>query len=302
MAEATSLSKKYEAVLGHPSTDPYDLGVAQCLNVIDQAREGQTKWDQIDRDFKLVQEGRLFQTQQPEFLWGFARACRWTGPFLGDPKKPIPDREIEETLQQIQKGYVPHRLLLRKQRVDPAEAEKSTLADPKTFLKSSPKPGTDGRIVHLVAVMPASIDEAARILGLEATKMKQRSPKCLQSDIVGDVQPNLEGKPFQMRVGLKMPPLFFNRFFDIKVKVKKWGNHGDPNEGMRIDMRYVADSGNINAFEGTAEVWRIDPERFVISFRLYVDVNLLLSADWIQDMQTKHLGEFVKKLVAEVKR
>ncbi|MBI2981617.1 MAG: hypothetical protein HYY44_04910 [Deltaproteobacteria bacterium] len=302
MPETVSLSKKFEAVLGHPPTGSYDLGIGQCTQLIDKAKEGQVKWGQIDQSFKLVQEGRLFETQPPEFRWGFAKACRWTGPFLNNPKKPIAEKEIENSLQQIREGYAPHRLLLRKQGVDPVEAEKSTLENPKTFLKSSPKPGTSGRIVHLVAVMPASIDEAARILGLEATKMKERSPLCLQSDLAGTEKPNLEGRPFIIKVGLDLPWPMKNRYFNVRVKAFKWGKPGDPNEGMRIDMQYVANSGNINAFEGTAEVWKIDPKRFILSFRLYADMDLIFPQSWIQNMQTKQLGKFVRRLVSEVRK
>ncbi|MBI2066503.1 MAG: hypothetical protein HYT77_00625 [Deltaproteobacteria bacterium] len=304
MTSPVTYAGRFQAILGRPPKDDYEEGAAQCMAMIDQARAGTIKWGDIEKKAVGVEEERLLKDKPEQYRWGFAKGCRWAGPYLNNSKAPVPDTEIESALRRISAGYFPYQFLLRKFGIDPVEADKSTLDDPKTFLIKTPRPGGRRKTGHLFMVVPASIDEAGRILVLQPEKMKERTPLCIQSDVIDKAisPPNLDGSPFWIRQGFDLPWPFDDRYFTVKVKALKWGRHGEPYEGMRVDMSYVNGSGNINAFEATARVWRIDPERFVLYFRSYADFDVNLPLDFLQDAQTKKLAEFVEKLMAELKK
>ncbi|MBI2066504.1 MAG: hypothetical protein HYW02_00065 [Deltaproteobacteria bacterium] len=300
MAPPTSYIQELRSVLkGLPDT-AFEEGMAECARRIDEARANRLKWEEVG-DVK-----RATSLSSADQRSGFTQTCYWTGKFLRDPKsEPTPD-QVRHAFGQVLGGYVPYDFLLRKFGIDPNEAEQSTLKDPKIYIREILRPGSTLNAVHVISIVPTSVDEAARLLGLEAEKMKDRSDLILQSSLVGHVRPNVNGQTFQLHVGIKLPPCFFDREFTANATATKRGKSGEPGESFELLLRDVPGSGEwprgIKRFEGRVKVWRIDEKRFLLYMELFADLDVFLPSWFVREAHHDKMIGFAKNLISEIKQ
>lgn len=301
---ATGLDENWVRLEREQLASPGDLfraGATTCVAMMTEVENRTLPSSRLDETFRWFQNWRPETSEFSDYRSGFTEVCRYAADFT---RRPMTEPHVRRSLDRILAGYYPSDLEFLRLGINPNEAERSIVQNPRLFVRGVRTPHSNLNTVHVYTVVPVSLEDAENALVSQVNQMGRWTTLLYDDTRVVSGTPNLEGTPFTLRVGMHLP-VIPDRHFDTTVTARRVDVTDQPGRGGRgleIRFQYVPNSGNLRRFDGTTRVRSVGPNRLFVHYELFVDLATAVPDFFINQMQTGKLATFASELLTHLRR
>lgn len=279
-------------VQGDNASNPFFQGAADCLKSLDEIKSSPRDSDLFDSFSRGEIPETFVSRQNSEYRLGFTAICRRIDDFF---RTSLTESELAQSTDRILQGYALAASILKQAGIDPVEAQKSTLENPKVYVTAESKEGSGLKTLNVYTIIPSTLAEAERLLVSEMSQLGVRTQLMSDEVTLVEGQPNAGGKPFTVNVGLVLP-VISERKLNLVITATRTAT------GFVITQKYSDGKGNVKTFDGVVTIWSLGPDRFLLSYKLFVDLNTYVPDFVINWIQEGLFLDFVREILSHVKK